>query len=263
MTEKEDALHELGEAGVLDALRWARRSAYARVLGDYDPDTGHDQGWVGYTGYKLMCDRLDRVFACKKYAVASDDQESVGLDVLALGLDPGEMETRPRIKPGVVVRADVSGSPGWRFGPWTWLTASFSFGEGEFISWPAKSKTKRRVASQADPDQLVLPFEELGLSEAVELIRDVVRTNETVLILAHSVDRYTGQGELILGRSALNPGGGNPWSWKSDLLGNAGGPGSARPIEPQMPTGPSGNDVADVPVRLRRGSDEASSSTNG
>ncbi|MFJ2672847.1 hypothetical protein [Streptomyces sp. NPDC087525] len=66
MSEQQDALEDFESSGVLSALVWANASGYRRTMQDYDPDTGHDQGWIGSTAHKLLCDRLDRVFSTGK-----------------------------------------------------------------------------------------------------------------------------------------------------------------------------------------------------
>jgi len=265
VTEKDDALNELGAVDALNALRWAHRTAYSTVMNAYDPDTGHDQGWVGYTGYKLMCDRLDRVFSCKKYAVKSETDAAAGLDVVALGLtDPKDIDTMPRLKPGSVIRHDVNGSAGWRCGRWTFITASFAFGGIDRIAWPTKSPTKQRVASQGNPEQLTLPFEEFGLGEAFERVMEALQPEGPVLILAHAIDTFTSEGELYLGRSAFNLRGTEPWFWKENLLKGSSPASGVRPIDPKMPTGPIANNVKDADVRLRHGkAEKGNSSTIG
>ncbi|MFD8366022.1 hypothetical protein [Streptomyces hygroscopicus] len=263
MSEQRDAREDLGSVGALAGINWANASAYRRTMQDYDPDTGHDQAWVGTTAHKLFCDRLDRVFSCGKYSVDSPEAAGEGLDVVAAGLGPGEYKRMPRITPGLITRADANGSPGWRYGDWRWLLASFTFGESNSIPWPQKSRTKRRVASQPIPDQLMFP-EDDPITMALQAIVQAIAEEEdnaalTTLIVAHSVERELGIRELFLGRSRLNKGGGAAWHWKHDLLAaTPGTPGSGPiPVVPEPRTGPPG--VPDAAVRLRRQAQEGGS----
>jgi hypothetical protein len=260
MSEQQDALEDLGSSGVLSALSWANASAYRRTMQDYDPDTGHDQGWVGITAHKLTCDRLDRVFSTGKYAVESPDSASVGLDAVAAGLAPGDFSSMPFLAPGTVVRSDVNGSPGWLYDRWRFLLASFVHGESDRIPWTQKSPTKRRIAAQRTPSGFVekqptLPLDELdsALAAVVEAMSDGSdNVDVTTLVIAHSVELVSGNRELYVGRSRLNHRGGEAWYWKHDLLAtDFGTPGRGSiPKPPQPRSGPSG--IQDAPVRLRR-----------
>ncbi|MEH6374571.1 hypothetical protein V7793_09570 [Streptomyces sp. KLMMK] len=262
MSEQQDALDDLGVSGVLAAISWAGVSAYKRTMRDYDPESGHDQGWVGYTAHGFLCDRQDRVFSCGRYSVASPDEANSGLDVVAAGLLPGEFESMPKIAPGVVARANWNGSPGWRCGAWRWLQSSFTFGESDAILWGQKRPTKQRAASQAVPDQLMFPTDEddlqfLRVAEALlaeEEDSDVL----TTLVLGHSVQKDLNVQELLLGRSRLNKGGGPAWYWKHDLLASR-VEGQGRTLPPAFPAPRPGLDgVPDATVRLRRKSQEGS-----
>ncbi|MGW5063576.1 hypothetical protein ACWEQ2_40960 [Streptomyces sp. NPDC004096] len=261
MSEQQDALEDLGSSGVLSALSWANASAYRRTMQDYDPDTGHDQGWVGTTAHRLICDRLHRVFSTDKHAVDSPDAASAGLDAVAAGLYPGEYSKMPIIAPGVVTWSDLNMSPGWQCGKWRFLLGSFVYGESNRIPWPQKSPTKRLVASQAKPDgwvdnHPVLPFFEEAAPSLAALVHSVSEEEDdpevTTLIVAHSVERELGIRELYLGRSRLNRGGGEAWYWKHDLLATEfGAPGTGTiPVAPGPRPGTPG--VQDAPVRLRR-----------
>lgn len=261
MSEQQDALEDLGSSGVLSALSWANASAYRRTMQDYDPDTGHDQGWVGSTAHRLFCDRLHRVFSTGRHSVDSPEAASAGLDAVAAGLYPGEYRKMPIIAPGVVTWSDLNMSPGWRCGRWRFLLGSFVYGESNRIPWPQKSQTKRLVASQAKPDGWVdshpmLPFFEEAAPSLAALVQAVSEEEDdsevTTLIVAHSVERELGIRELYLGRSRLNRGGGEAWYWKHDLLATEfGTPGTGTiPAAPGPRPGTPG--VQDAPVRLRR-----------
>ncbi|MDW8807145.1 hypothetical protein P1P68_20730 [Streptomyces scabiei] len=261
MSEQQDALEDLGSSGVLSALAWANTSAYRRTMEDYDPDTGHDQGWVGGTAHRLYCDRLHRVFSTGKHAVDSPEAASAGLDAVAAGLFPGEYRKMPIIAPGVVTWSDLNQSPGWRCGRWRLLLASFVYGESNRIPWPQKSPTKRLVASQAKPDGWVdphpmLPFEDESHPSPAAVLQAVSEEDEdselTTLIVAHSVELELGIRELYLGRSRLNRGGGEAWYWKHDLLATDFGTPGTGPIPASPGPRPAPSGVQDAPVRLRR-----------
>ena len=82
MSERQDVITSFEGAGVLPGIRWAYLSATARVSGDYSEAAGHDATWVGITRFTLFRDRLDRVFACGRYAVREGADAELSLDVL-------------------------------------------------------------------------------------------------------------------------------------------------------------------------------------
>jgi len=269
MSEQDDALSDLQATRIVDGLRWAHRTTYRRVMADYDPDTGHDQALIGTHAYIVLQDRIDRVFSCRRFSVSTDDPDpNAGRDLLLAGILQSEFEEMPVLPPGTVVRSDLNGSPGWQHKEWRWLLAGGHYRSSDNISWPEKSVTKQQVAKQHSADDLAL----FSVDEAVGHVTEACdapspTASDTVvntLILAHSVDRDTGDTELFLGRPRYNEGGGYAWYWKTSLLslppGSAGGGGVP---DPQQPPGPDANDVSDAPVRLRPESDEAAAEDAG
>ena len=73
MGEQQEVIAELTAAGVLAGIRWAYESATRRSLESYCEADGHDPAWLGHTRFTLFRDRLDRVFACARYAVPTVD----------------------------------------------------------------------------------------------------------------------------------------------------------------------------------------------
>ncbi|MER7968526.1 hypothetical protein ABTX35_05860 [Streptomyces sp. NPDC096080] len=265
MSEQQDALEDLESSGVLATLTWASASAYRRTMEDYDPDTGHDQGWVGSTAHKLFVDRLHRAFSTGKHGVDSPESASAGLDLVAAGLAPGEHRKMPLITPGTVVWSDLNQSPGWRYGDWRFLLTSFVFGESDRIPWPQKSPTKQRVAAQGKPSGWLDPHPTLWEDEAESLAATIqalreenAELNATTLIVAHSIERELNIRELYLGRSRLNRGGGDAWYWKHDLLAAEPGTPTSVTIPPSPDPRPGLSGIQDAPVRLRRQSSEGS-----
>ncbi|MGY1437020.1 hypothetical protein [Streptomyces reniochalinae] len=263
MSEQQDALEDLESSGVLAALAWANASAYRRTMEDYDPDTGHDQGWVGSTAHRLFVDRLHRAFSTGRHRVDSPESASAGLDLVAAGLAPGEHRKMPLITPGVVVWSDLNQSPGWRCGDWRFLLTSFVYGESNRIPWPQKSSTKQRVASQGkpvgwlDPQPTLFDNDPDSLVAAIQALREEEEEpNATTLIIAHSIERELNIRELYLGRSRLNRGGGDAWYWKHDLLATSLGTPAMEPIPASPGPRPGLPSIQDAPVRLRRQSSE-------
>ncbi|MFD9000873.1 hypothetical protein ACFV0T_07870 [Streptomyces sp. NPDC059582] len=259
MSEQQDALEDLGSSGVLSGLTWAGVSAYRRTMEDYDPDTGHDQAWIGGTAHRLLCDRLNRVFSTGKHAVDSPQSASAGMDAVAAGLLPGEHRKMPIIAPGVVTRSDLNKSPGWQHGRWRFLLTSFVYGESNRIPWWRKSPTKQSVAAQLKPEGFVECRQatldealEPSLAAAVQSVRKYDESEVITLIVAHSVERELSIRELYLGRSRLNRGGGEAWYWKHDLLATDFGTPGTRPIPASPGPRPGSSSVQDAPVRLRR-----------
>ncbi|OLR91417.1 hypothetical protein [Actinokineospora bangkokensis] len=239
MTEqRERALAELGRAGVLAAVSWAWATAARRTAMDYDPATGHDQVWLGLTAHKLFCDRLDRVFHCRRYHV-DPDGELVGRDVLGDGLLSGELDAMPSVRPGVVLRADDHSSPGWRVDRWRWLVTSFPYEGVDRISWASKTPTKQRAAGRRPPEDQFTLFT-LGESEI----------DDSVLFIAHAINSDATDSECWLGRPRSTEGGGRPWHWRERLVEPR--PREAGRVWPVVgaPTGQRG--VSDAEVQLKR-----------
>lgn len=258
MDEQHDVIAELGDAGVLAGVRWAYESATRRALESYSEADGHDVAWLGSTRFTLFRDRLDRVFACDRYAASAAD--GLDLDVLYAELSDQDLLTMPRLLPGLVRRCDLRGSAGWGYRGWRFLLASGEFGGLDTLPWLHRSTTKQLVALQRGPDiRQPSLFETLlaedGAAEAFGGIDTVLLAADRELdlvtyVVAHSLDAFSGEIELVLGRPRLNLGGGPAWHWYQDLL-TVPLPGAGRrPDADQVPADPTG--VPDAPVRLRR-----------
>jgi hypothetical protein len=257
VSEQQEVIADLDEAGVLGAVRWAYVSATTRSLEAYNEADGHDIAWLGNTRYTLFRNRLDRVFACERYAVhsANDDAD---LDLLYAELAERDVDTMPRLDPSVVRRSNLNGSPGWAHGDRRFLLASCEFGKVDQLPWPQKSPTKRRVARQRNPEppqpSLLdgLADEETGgLEAALAAGRDL---DLKTYVVAHSLDALSQHVELFLGRARLNSGGGQAWYWRHNLLNAPTAGGGRRTADAPRPTGP--NLVPDADVRLRRAADD-------
>jgi hypothetical protein len=160
-SEQQDVIADLGDAGVLAGVLWAYLSATARALDMFSEADGHDAALLGNIRYTLFRDRLDRVFACERYAVRSGNDDA-DLDLLCDQLSEHDVATMPRLDAELVSRSNLNGSPGWAFSGLRFLLASCEYGKLDQLPWPQKSRTKQRVAEQRDPEppQLTL-FEEL------------------------------------------------------------------------------------------------------
>jgi hypothetical protein len=257
VSEQQDVIAELGAAGVLAAVRWAYLSATARSLETYSEADGHDTAWLGNTRFTYFRDRLDRAFACERYAVRPGGDDA-GPDLLYAELSEHDVDTMPRLEAGVVRRSNLNGSPGWAHGNRRFLLASCEFGKLDQMPWPHKSPTKQRVASQPNPEPsqptLFDGFagEEIGGLEAALTVEP--QLDKVTFVVAHSLDPLSLQIELAFGRPRLNTGGGQAWHWCQDLLdippANLGRRTDDRPV-PGEP-----NTVPDAPVRLRRSAGE-------
>lgn len=257
MSEQQDVIAELGDAGVLAGVRWAYLSATTRSLETYSEADGHDAAWLGNTRYTLFRDRLDRVFACERYAVRSGNDDA-DLDLLYDQLSKRDIDTMPRLDAGLARRANLNGSPGWAHGERRFLLASTVFGRINQLPWPQKSPTKQRVARQRNPEppQPSL-FEDLALEEIGSLEALAAAGQDLDLktyVVAHSLDPLSQQVELVFGRPRLNSGGGQAWHWRQNLLSTPPSGGGRRTDSSPLPTGP--NTVPDAPVRLRRPTEE-------
>jgi hypothetical protein len=252
VNEERDVVGNLGDAGVLAGVRWAYRSAVSRTLEDYSEADGHDATWLGITRFTLFRNRLDRVFACERYAVEPPEADS-DLDVLYEELSDDDVDAMPRLAPGVVIRSDLNGSPGWAHGQRRFLLASCVFGDLDQLPWPRKSATKQRVAQQPSPDPAPqgslfdgLAADEVGGLQAVRAGGHDLDT----FVVAHSLDPVSYRSELVIGRPRLNASGGAAWHWRHDLLDLAPVGGGRRTDDVPSRVDPS--DESDAPVRLRR-----------
>lgn len=253
MSERDDLIRALDRAGVLAGIRWAYQSASRRVLDDYSEATGHDATWVGVTRSTLFRDRLDRVFSCGRYAVPEGTDGQSSLDLLHAELSERDIESFPTLDAGLVVRANLNGSPGWSHEGTRWLLTSSVFGKLEEVPWIQKSITKQRVAQQptGETDHPTL-FDHFRSDEHAGLATLMAgsKLDLHTLVVGHSLDTEDGSHELIIGQSRFNPGGGSAWHWKHDLLQAPPADGGyLRPSAP-MPVNP--DTTPDAPVRLRR-----------
>lgn len=254
MDEQDQVLELLDGKGALDGIRWAHLSAYRQVWQDFNPEGGHDQGWIGYTAHKYLINRQDRVFQCGQFA-APPGEDAVGRDVLAAGMADRDFQTMPDVAPRTVVRHDLNLSPGWAVAGRRWLIASYKFGQIDTIRWPGKSETKGLVARQPHDvaDGGLFPLTTLPGLPPLESLTDPERELRRTLVLAHAMDPDTGESQLYLGRARWNADSGDAWVWKRSLLTSppASGSRGVRP-QPDKPTTPPSDDVADADVRVRR-----------
>lgn len=264
MSEQEDVVSALDSAGVLAGVRWAYTAASGRALSDYDEADGHDATSFGTMRHTYFRDRLDRVFSCKRYAAAEADGLG-NLDLVFERLSQDDIDALPRIEPGRVVRQDLHGSPGWMSGGYRFLLASTPFGEVARLPWPQKSETKQRVALQPTPEPVPSLFDdfsddEIGslrvLSMASGLPGDI-----PTFIVAHSLNAFTGDRELVFGRPRLNTGGGSAWWWREDLLRDLSAGRVARANLQRPPSAPDAE--PDAPVSLRRQVSKGAAGTGG
>lgn len=256
MSEQQEVIADLDETGVLAGVRWAYLSATTRSLETYSEADGYDAAWLGNTRFTLFRDRLDRVFACERYAVRPGDEDT-DLDLLYAELSEHDVNTMPRLDPGVVRRCDLTGSPGWAHRHRRFLLASCVFGKLDQMPWPHKSPTKQRVASQANPEPpqptLFDGFADGEIGGLEAALTAEPELDMVTFVVAHSLDPLSQQIELVFGRPRLNSGGGQAWHWRQDLLGASPADGGRRTGKP-LPARPS--TVPDAPIRLRRAAEE-------
>jgi len=259
MGEQEKVIAELGGAGILAGVRWAHESATRRALESYCEADGHDIAWLGNTRFTLFRDRLDRVFACGRYAVIGDD--GLDLDVLYAELSDQDLMAMPRLAPGLVRRADLHGSAGWAYRDRRFLLSSGEFGRLDTLPWLQKSLTKQLVALQPNPDMRqpslfeAFPPDEFGAIDPALLAADRDLDLATYIV-GHSLDADSGDTELVFGRPRLNLGGGPAWYWRESLLSVPLAVTGRRTDAVPVPVDPSW--VPDAPVRLRSTQDRRS-----
>lgn len=203
--------------GLMDALRWAWRSAASHAYDEHNPEVGHTLANLGLNAHNQLKDRIERVGQTGAYRLPTvDDADDTpdrlpsGEDVLHAGLDRDEIISMIALDPGAIVRCDFNGSPGFRMGNYLVLMQSHPLGQVQDIRWSQKSATKQRAASQGDPDQYAL-FDDIH-SDAPESGDDL-----RVLVLAHAIDPDTGRPELHLGQPSMNEHDESPWYWLFEI----------------------------------------------
>lgn len=209
MTEEQVVWDELLAAGFLHGVREAHREATLALFNGLSRAAGFKERTYGVGAFELLESHLDRVF---------------GRDDLAQK----------------VVRDDLNGSPGWRYGPYRVLLKRHEFGNVRGIRWDRDSPTKQAVARQGyvDDPQLTLP---LGLEP-----RDT--PGVVTLVLAHSATEEPLEMELFLGRPRWNADGGSAWHWVKQVDDTLGPDPRRKLVERTMPLW---DDHEDVPMRLR------------
>lgn len=254
MSEQEEVLQALEEAGVVDLFEWVGQTASWRLLQDFDEDAGHDQAVIGTLGYKYLINLFDRASGSGRFALPEGAAAEDGLDLVRAGVTQEAFEAMPRFEPGSIFRSNFNGSPGWAQDGIRWLLQSYRFGKIDKIAWTKKSDTKRRVAQYPffqDSDAL-LTYADFGLDEE-DFPSDLGFEGKT-LVLAHSFDRATGAYEIYLGRSRDSGGRGeNPWYWRY-LVASGGSDGGLRETGdalPVLPGTPASAQAEDLKVRLR------------
>lgn len=244
--EEQKVVSAFRDGGVSPALTWAHRSAAHTILDTITPALGfHTDATRSLAQRELLIDRTDRVAQCRNYAPDPLLPEA-GQDLLSQELHPAEPLTDDiLLPPGTVVRNNIKGSQGWRFGEWQWLCATFKYDQVNKIRW--ESELRQQVAAQECPDYPTLfrlPTEEQFEALGIDL--------SNTLILAQALDVTTNQSQLFLGRPRLSGRSGSPWYWLYDLLGAT--PDGGRvglPRAPLVPMPIAPREVADAPMRLR------------
>ena len=259
MSEQQDVTDDLGGAGVLEAIRWAYRSAISRTLDFFSEPDGHDAALLGNIRFTYFRDRLDRVFSTGRYEVRADGSPTDHLDLLYAELTEDQIDTMLQLAPGRVVRDDLNGSPGWNFEGRRFLLAACVYGQIGQLPWLRKSPTKQRVAKQrpvdANQDSLFAGVADEELAGLEELIAAAFRLDVETFVVAHSLDVVTENAELVFGRPRHNSDGGKAWHWSEDLLAAPPGDGGRRTDMTPKPTGPDAE--PDAPVRLRPSAEQS------
>jgi hypothetical protein len=225
MNEGQEAWDVLAGAGFLHALRDAHEAATRIVFTRLSRSAGFKDRSFGYTSFDVLESQLDRVFRLVAFGPADTDDPLLG----------------------AVSRANLNGSPGWRYGSYRILLKRYDFGSVDGIRWDQASPTKQAVSKQdyADDPQLAL---DLGDHDLPAVPGET--SAPITLVLAHSASEEPLELELFLGRPRFNADGGSPWWWRRALTREALGadPRPAR-VEPTMPIW--SEDEIDVPLRLR------------
>ena len=140
-SEEQDVWTTLLDAGFLHALKDAHEETTLTVYGALSRAAGFKERSFGYTAYDVLESQLDHAFGLGPSAPPQTGSD----DPLA----------------GKVVRDNLNGSPGWRYGSYRIILKRHEFGAVESIRWDQLSHTKQAVSRQGfgeDP-QLALELE--------------------------------------------------------------------------------------------------------
>lgn len=238
--------NELRAAGFLHAAREAHTAATLAVFDALSRSAGFKDRSYGYTAFDVLESHLDRVFQVSPAVdaaapgTAADTSPGAG----GSGIGPHPAARRGGLIGGDVVRDDLNGSPGWRFGRYRIVLKRHEFGAVRAIRWDRDSPTKQAVARQAYPDsgdgQLALDIDAGPALPPPEVV---------TLVLAHSASEHPLEMELFLGRPRMNADGGPAWHWIRQLADETLGVDPRRwQAQEELPL--SADDEADVPMRL-------------
>lgn len=257
-TEQIQTITELKQLQAISAIEWAIKAGTRRVLEDHSEAAGYNRATLGTNLHNLIRDRLDRVFSSKKYDVSQQNYRGdTGVDILYSELSQDEIDSMPKIQPGLAYRSDLNNSPGWIIGDKRFLLQSFKPECLHDIRWGSKSPTKQRVAEKPfnditppDDGQSMLDMELPEPSHAASLNQPT-----PTLIIAYSVDEIQNKIEAAIGRSRYVIGERNPKPWHWVELIKITSP-SIKTAIPSDLTSQSNDLMVDPPVRLRKLSDE-------
>ncbi|MCC3762668.1 hypothetical protein K3N28_06245 [Glycomyces sp. TRM65418] len=255
MNERDLAIGTLEETQTLSGVLWGARSALRTALNEHKPEAGHSRSLLGTTAHTLLCDRYDRVFSCEKFALPDGTAPTeADRQQLVAELSGFDATTMPQLPPGLVIRDNLNGSPGWRQGNVQFLLASAPDGI-DHIRWAERSPTKQRVAEssigQIPVDGDVPSLFGSNPSILIPSLEVPAFTQVTTFIVAYWLDHDLNDFSLALGRSRMNRGGGSPWVWRVELTSTIIRDMDEKTIGDWEPI--SNDDVrsADAPVRLR------------
>ena len=251
MIEADEVWGTLRPTGFLHALREAHEIATKIVFGRLSRSAGFKERSFGYTSFDVLESQLDRVFRLGAFAPPSEGEgDPPVLDASGTRLLDGEDQLV-----GKVVRANLNGSPGWRYGRYRILLKRHPFGGVRTIRWAEDSPTKQAIAKQEYPDN---PQLTLDLDLARENARPGALGEEdglghdhlVTLVMAHSATDAPFEMELFLGRPRFNPNGEDPWWWLRPLTDETLGE-DPRHVPAPRPLPLWTDTEADAPVRLR------------
>ena len=241
-------LEALGSGDVLKAIAWAEKAATRSAYEQYDEALGHDNGWFGATRHNQFCDRLDRIFSTKAYAIDPQTGASAGRDIVLAGLSKEEQSSLLSIKPGLVTRDDLKQSPGWRYKNFRLLIQSAPVDKFEVFSWKRKGGVKLEIAEQPYFAEEVSRPQQQSLFSLTHNSNTVQESEIETLVVMHGFEILTQDRKLAIGRPRLAEGDYNSWHWLEYITED---PSVFRNDWLDLPK-TTQSDTPDAPVRLRK-----------
>lgn len=200
---------------VIPSMQWAIATAGETAAKQFDPATGHTNRLFGHIKRDLIIDRLDRTFQTGEYLYSYDPESANDDSRLYETLSDTEIDSMPKVEPGIVVRDNRRQSTKWRFKRYCIYLHSFGSNEFYDLNWcTQKSAIKREIASTpykaggATGTQLALDLDDEFLTASPKFTNFSTPTEVSLILAYRSLADSLAVG---VGVPRNNTDGGTPW----------------------------------------------------